>query len=487
LGLSKPSKLWVARVPERTLKQAMIAGVGLILLLLLYTAYTRPWYFTSQTYLGALLLLELLVAAVWMYRRIFFPLVIASFLFAGLNLPVGGGWTTARWIFLGVGAGVGLIIMMKEPVHRLGVFHLLAGFTVLAALISAAVSHYPTVALLKTSSLLLLFLYTSTGVRLAVAGREQRFFHGLLIGCEVYVAGIAAFHLVGIEAMGNPNSLGAVIGVVASPILLWGTMLDDKPIVRQRRMFLYAVCVYLLLVSHSRASIGAAVLSFGLLTLVLRKYRLLIQGFATILILIAAAGIFRPEAVTNNVSNFANDVVYKGGDREQGVFASRQSTWQAATDRIRENFWFGTGFGTTDTTDAANVQLGRLASSAEVTAENGSSYLAVTEWVGLLGVLPFLALVIALLITAIRTLQWILKTGNPNHPAFPLALVIMAGLLHAGFEDWLFAPGYYLCVFYWSLAFVLNDLVPSAAILRPVPMRATMMMQPSGSTVAPSR
>jgi O-antigen ligase len=262
-------------------------------------------------------------------------------------------------------------------------------------------------------------------------------------------------------------------------------MLDDKPIVRQRRMFLYAVCVYLLFASHSRASLGAGMLTFGLLTLVLRKYKLLIQGFAAILILIAAAGVLRPEAVTNNVSNFANDVVYKGGDREQGLFASRQSTWQAATDQISQNLWFGTGFGTTNTGGEATEQLGRLASSADVTSENGSSYLAVTEWVGLLGVLPFLALLIALLITAIRTLQWTLKTGNPNHPAFPLALVIMAGLVHAGFEDWLFAPGYYLCVFYWSAAFVLCDLVPPV-IPRLAPVR-TSMVAPQGASVVPTR
>ena len=36
-------------------------------------------------------------------------------------------------------------------------------------------------------------------------------------------------------------------------------------------------------------------------------------------------------------------------------------------------------------------------------------------------------------------------------------MVMVAGLLHAGFEDWLFAPGYYLCVFFWSMAFVFVD------------------------------
>jgi hypothetical protein len=36
-------------------------------------------------------------------------------------------------------------------------------------------------------------------------------------------------------------------------------------------------------------------------------------------------------------------------------------------------------------------------------------------------------------------------------------MVMVAGLVHAGLEDWLFAPGYYLCVFFWSVAFVFVD------------------------------
>ena len=56
------------------------------------------------------------------------------------------------------------------------------------------------------------------------------------------------------------------------------------------------------------------------------------------------------------------------------------------------------------------------------------------------------------------------RTGNPAHPAVPLAMVMVAGLVHAGLEDWLFAPGYYLCVFFWSMAFVLVDQAPSQAV-----------------------
>ena len=46
---------------------------------------------------------------------------------------------------------------------------------------------------------------------------------------------------------------------------------------------------------------------------------------------------------------------------------------------------------------------------------------------------------------------------NPAQAAVPLAMLMVAGLVHAGLEDWIFAPGYYLCVFYWAMAFIFVD------------------------------
>jgi hypothetical protein len=45
-----------------------------------------------------------------------------------------------------------------------------------------------------------------------------------------------------------------------------------------------------------------------------------------------------------------------------------------------------------------------------------------------------------------------------------LAGVLAAGLVHAAFEDWLFAPGYYLCVFFWALAFVMVDVLATTSV-----------------------
>ncbi len=470
------------------LRAISVVAIAATALALAYLAYSSPGYFTSQTYLGGLLLLEFLVAAVWLYRRAFFPLVMVTFLLAGTNLPVGSVWGMARWLILGVGALVGAVIVFRDRRYRFGMFHVLAFFSVLASLVSAAVSRYTTLSSLKVLSLFLLFVYATAGARVAVNDRENRFFAGLLVGCEIFVAVIAAFYLLGREVMGNPNSLGAVMGVAGAPILLWGTLLKQERFAHGRRLFLYAVSMYLTFASHARAGMLAALVSCGLLCLALRRYRLLIQGIGIIVILAAAGAIVRPEAFSRTVSSLNSTVVYKGRDKAHGVLDSRTSPWQDALDTIRGHFWFGTGFGTSDTGQDATENVGRFASSSATTTEYGSSYLEIAAWVGVAGILPYLLLLGAIVGRVFQTVVWMFRTANPSHAAVPLAMVMIAGLIHAIFEDWLFAPGYYLCVFYWSMAFIFVDQVASLTIsdFRPFSRRSGNMVHHWGA-VAPSR
>jgi len=464
----------------------LTAGAVLFPLLLVYVALSRPGYFSSPNFLEELIALELLLAALWMYRRVFLTLVILAFLFAGTDVPFGGMWTTARWAFLLAGAAVGCFIMLKERGGHFGLFHALSILAILAALVSAAVSRYPGFAFLKAVSLLLLFVYAGTGARLAVAGRENRFLAGLLRGSEIFVGAVAAFYFLGTEVMGNPNSLGAVMAVVA-PILLWGMLIDPGPLVYYRRLVLYGLCMYLLFQSHSRAGLAAAFISCGLLCLALRRYKLFGQGMIILLVMFTSAAIFDPVAFSARVSSFTTSIVYKDQDPSQGLFASRQTPWQAATDSIRKHLWFGSGFGTTDTGQDASAHLSKFTSTADATTENGSSYLTITSWVGIVGVVPFLFVLFALTGKILRTVLWMLNTGSPFHPAVPVAMVVVAGLLHAGFEDWMFAPGYYLCVFFWSFAFILVDLAPWAPLPSfNVSWRPWLMRQSMGG-VAPSR
>jgi O-antigen ligase len=98
--------------------------------------------------------------------------------------------------------------------------------------------------------------------------------------------------------------------------------------------------------------------------------------------------------------------------------------------------------------------------------EHGSSYITIAEWVGLLGALPFLALLAVTVSNVWKVCAWMNRTADPRHYSIPLAMVVLAGLVHATFEDWLFAAGSYLCVFFWVFAFLLADLVPGAVAVR---------------------
>jgi hypothetical protein len=106
------------------------------------------------------------------------------------------------------------------------------------------------------------------------------------------------------------------------------------------------------------------------------------------------------------------------------------------------------------------LQYARHHVDSWVIREHGSSYLAIFEWTGLLGVVPFFGLVLLVAGNAGRTLLSVRRTGDLSSPAIAAAAIGISGLIHAGFEDWLFAVGYYVCVFFWAMASILVDVMP---------------------------
>jgi O-antigen ligase len=425
---------------------------------LFYFASHQPGYFTNQTYLGGVIILELIIVTVWWYDRLFFPAVMLAFLLAGLDLPFTTAWNALRWIFLAIGAFIGVFATIRTHGLRYGAFHLVAFFAALCAGVSAAFSAYPFVAAEKALSLFLLFLYASTGVRLAVRTRQLQFFRGLLTACEIFVGILATLYAAGLQVMGNLNSLGAVMGVVGAPILAWGILVEDNGRAKRRRLVFYTICMLLVFYSQARAGWAAAVISSGLLCIALRKYKPLAIGAIVIIVFIGSVGIMAPDFLSSTTKS----AIYKQSDEAHGLFASRLSPWHTAIDDITQHPWFGMGLGTTVSENDSEVAQGLFASSAQVTAEFGSSYLAIVAGLGLLGSIPSLLLLLLLLRRVLHTVKWLRAFRIPAHPATPLALVVVAALVHAAFEDWMFACGNYLCVFFWSLAFVFVDLAPQS-------------------------
>ena len=434
-----------------------------------YIALFRPFLLNNVTMLGAIVFLQLLLAAIWKYRQRFFLVLIIAFLWAGASVPMQGAWATGRWVVLGVGAIAGFFLYLKEHWHHFGPLHMAALFCVIAALVSALVSDYPKVALLKTISLLLLFLYAASGARLAIVGREAKFFSGLLVGCEVlvYVTAVAYLALHS-QLYGNKNSLGVVMGVIVLPILLWGFIISERPIVYQRRGIELMLCIFLLFSSYARAAIAASVISSLVLCVLLRRFRLLVRGvgLALLVALLVVSTVPLPSSSPSADNSLTTRFLYKG-KRETGVLGSRSPVWDKTVASLRVHPWFGTGFGTSATDYDETTERSIHVTSDETyggVREHGNSYLAIIEWVGLLGVAPFILLLSLTVWYLSRVVIWMYRTANPYSPAVPIAAFALGALVHAGFEDWLFAVGYYACIFFWALVFSLPDLMPAGAL-----------------------
>jgi O-antigen ligase len=435
-------------------------------------------YFIVQNadYLAAVCLLQLIVVSLWHYETIFFPLLMAFFLWAGMDLPFASVGMTARWLVLGLAAFVGFAMWMRQRRHSYNAFHLVAVFSVIAALVSAVVSTDASTSLLKVLSLFLLFLYGSTGARLATLGRETRFIQGLLVACEITVyASAFSYVMLGISLWGNPNSLGAVMGVVTVPVLFWGMLVAGTPGQRYRRLAALLIAGTLLYISLSRASILASVVAIGMLCVCLRRQQLLFRGAVLGILFLSGAAVLNPVQFETFVDSVTSDVLYKG-KAEGGILGSRLSPWQETTKVISERPWFGTGFGTSFLGEYGEQKsTSRLSTKPGTNREHGNSYLALIEYVGIFGILPFAILVFLVARMVFQVFSSMRRTSNPYHCAIPLATVLLAGLIHAFFEDWLTAVGYYLCVFFWTSAFMLRDMVPT---LQPIPVAPPASVHP---------
>jgi len=450
-------------VSNRLSRLIVPAMIAICCLFVLYAIF-RPAYFSNADELDTLLFFQVLLAAIWKYHSRFFPLLLAAFLWAGTTLPLSVVWTSGRWFILAAGALVGFVVYISDQRLRFATFHLVAFFCVVAAFVSAAVSAYSGTAFLKAMSLLLLFLYGSSGARLAAMGTEARFFSRLLTGCEllVYVTAVAYFGFQ-YEMYGNPNSLGAIMGVAVAPIMLWGILVSERPAVRWRRTFAFTLALLLLFSSYARAGIAAAIVSCILLCVALRRYGLLIRGLGVALLLAALVSAAVPLHQQSSDS-LTSTFVYKGR-QEEGILASRRSVWDSTVSAIQEHPWFGSGFGTSKINGEVVQQSRSFESLPRATREHGNSYLAITEWVGFVGDIPFFALVVLTVTNVVRALAHVRRTGDPFSPVIPLAGVLAAGLVHAAFEDWLFAVGYYLCIFFWTLSFIMVDILPATVRL----------------------
>jgi O-antigen ligase len=449
------------------LKNLLIPVIGLALLTcaLLF----RPGYLANPEVLGEVIAAQILLLALCKYKQLFFPVLMFAFLWAGLDVPLSGSWLQGRWIVLAAGMLAGAAIFLHEGGHHFGLIHLCALACVLSAVVSASVSAYPAEALLKSLSVFLLFGYAATGARIAVPHvNPERFFHWLLIACEAttYIS-FAAYFIFRHPLFGNPNSFGAVMGVAVVPALCWGFLCAESVTSRGRLGAGLCLAIMLLMSSYARAGIGAAAIACTMLCVGAQRYRLLAGGCAAAAAIALLTAWFVPLPVNTEdpeASSVATFFLYKGKPGE-GLMASRKGPWDQTVSVIKEHPWFGSGFGTSFTErNASYYELRRTRFiDSRMVREHGNSYLAILEWSGLLGVVPFYLLIGTAVSHVWSAFGRLKHTGEISAPSAAAAAIVIAGLVNAAFEDWLFAVGYYVCVFVWAVAFILADLLHADA------------------------
>jgi O-antigen ligase len=396
-----------------------------------YYSERQPSLFANATLLGAVLILEVILASLWRFDTVFFPMTMGCFLLAGTSLPLSGETFTIRWLFLGVGALVGFALWMRtNRLRHFGLFHLVALFCVLAAVASASVSGAAKVGLLKVVSLFLLFMYASTGARFAFQVRAQSFVRRLVIACEISAFLVAATHFVGYDFMGNPNNMGSFVGVILAPVLLWAALTAEHRAERQRRWIALALCGLLLYASACRAAIVADAVVILTVTFALRRPRLLVRAVFVAALFLEIMAVASPSRFSDAVDNLGH-LIYKtqGRSGPPGLLGSRLMPWDDTIATVKQHPWFGTGFGTSDLgSDQTLRQQSSVYTVEGTNREHGSSYLAIVEYMGLLGILPFVFL-LALVVRAIAQIfAWTRRFGTPLHYGVPFALITLAGL-----------------------------------------------------------
>jgi O-antigen ligase len=439
-----------------------------IFLLAMFLAVRHPALIANSKYISSVILAELVVFCLWRFEDRFFPLLILAFLWAGGLLPLKDAASTVRWVVLAAAAGGGFVVWLGDKRHSFGIFHFVAAAGVLAALASCVVSINRHVALLKLLSVAMLFLFAATGGRAIFWHDPAQFIRRLTRGAEamVFISAICYF-IAQFPLFGNPNSLGAVMAFI-EPLLFWQVLIKTDPGRRQIQITALILSGMLLYTSAARAAIVSAGITTLLLCLALRRFRILPKVALTAALVVSLGGVLQPSSFPEFLRSVTGDLIYKKSG-EAGIFASRLNPWNEALRSFKAHPWIGSGFGIRG--QATLGDTGALQTRSHATFEYGNSYLAILDYTGLVGITFFGGMIVLLLVRVAGVSFAIRKNPQLVSFAIPLMLVVVVGLLHAAFEDWLFAPGSYICIFFWCCAFPFMD-------FKPLPVRGQEVYAP---------
>jgi len=397
--------------------------------------------------------------------------VFLTFLLAGSSVPARSAFAMARWPVLAMASALGVAIVSRRTrTMAFDGFHLASLFVVGGLVASSVFSVNPTESLLKALGYAGLVIFSATGARLNWLQGEARFARALVLAAELLVCVSAvSYGIFSHSLYGNPNSLGALMGVFAVPVLTWAVLTPQLG-PRLRPTLALVLAGALLISSVARASWIGVFLAVVLVLISARRYAPLVVGVVLLLTTILGLFFYAP----SKVAFLQSEVIYKEnrGESGTGMLQSREGPWQESIQSIRRHPWTGIGFGVTENTASFEGKF-----QSEVgRREHGSSYLAWLEGTGIIGSGILLFWLAHLFANIWRTATLVRRNRSLFYLAVPSAMIALAILAHATFEDSLVAPGYYVTVLFWIMSSCLNDSV-SAARETAKEVRRTSLLQ----------
>jgi O-antigen ligase len=358
----------------------------------------------------------------------------------------------ARWSLLALLSGLNLIRPKRHLRSRkpLTVDAMAAVFLVFAAA-SALYSIAPSLTLLRTGTVLLLYLavFWTVWNYANLAGGDRVTDTLIMAASLILAAGVAASilpSLAGSEAgtwawmggrfrgiMANPNAIG-MMGILFLPLVVSRFM-------RRRRtldLALLALIVGTVVLSGSRNGVLAA--SISVLYLLLRsrawKAGLALAAVTAVLYLAMTSYVsFQDVAVTQGIARLAPDETLRTG-------GGRVEAWQVAIPLIQKQLIFGHGFGTEE------LIFRGMKFHLHVGAYVHNSYLGIAYQLGLVGAsllfLPLIGLFIRRQFVRERSIRM-----------FGYEAMLLGGIAASFLESWIYSVGNAFAFPFWICVMLL--------------------------------
>lgn len=272
----------------------------------------------------------------------------------------------------------------------------------------------------------------------------------------------------------NPNSVGIICLVALS---IWGWRFVTR--LRLRRisfdLIVSGIVAFLSLVNivltGSRSSAAGVIAMMGVGAFSqMRKQELRMRVVAVVillgLIVWGTLGFVLPQY----------RVFTRGDPLQGGILSSRLSVWEMCLQDWRSSPWLGVGYGVASF--AQDIEIGASATGSVV---DGGGYAGLLASVGILGILPFAAILIA---CYYRTFKMAMaRKFEPRHLYAYQACALMIGLsLNLAGEPWILAPGSPVQPVFWLAVGALFSWRPMPRLVRSTKRLPSKMLPDEAKT-----